>query len=242
MNNNNNIFDNVRICTSDSIFLNSDVLFVEYSDIIRHVNFSVLVSISRICKRFENIFDINKILGLTDTSLWEFYYNRDYQNVLFDLLPNYKIGEIENETIDSMLNDLITAIGDEGIRISPNLNFANVLYNISNEGDIVKKIVVWYPYNNSIIENDIKQTYPHHVDFIYGPIDDVLRDLSGSITYVFSDITNVLLLKELDKLNLSSILVPYHYMYNELNGKCKVDIDYLLENNVFKFNFFDNYA
>ena len=52
----------------------------------------------------------------------------------------------------------------------------------------------------------------------------------------------ILLLKEIDKLSLSSILVPYHYMYNEPNGKCKIDLDYLSEENVFKFNYFDNYA
>ena len=235
-------FDNVRIRTSDTIFLNSDVLFVEYSDIIRPANFSVLISIARICKKFENIFDINKIIGLSDESLWEFYYNREYQNVLFDLLPDDKIGTIETEKIDKLLSDLTETIGDEGLRLSPNLNFATVLHNIANEGNLVKKIIVWYPFDNPVIRNDINKTYPQHVDFVHGALDDVLKSLNGSITYVFSDITNILLLKEIDKLSLSSILVPYHYMYNEPNGKCKIDLDYLSEKNVFKFNYFDNYA
>lgn len=232
---------NIRIRATNSIFTNSDILFVEYSDIIRPVQFALISIMSHRYKDFDGIFDMSKISGMTERALMEFYYNRRHANVLFDLLKEESKGTVEADALDEMLDKLINAIGDEGIRLASNLKFAHAIRNVYEDKEIIKKIKVWYPFNNDVIRQDIESTYTGHVEFVHGPIDEVIEKMSGSITYVFSDLTNLLVLEELNKLDLSAILVPADYSYNKTNKKDKVDIEALSQNHVFKFSYFDNY-
>ena len=229
-----------KIRTTSTMFMNSDTLFVEYSDVIRNIDFAALYIISKLPNQFKDLFDLSSIYNLSDLALWEWYQTRKHKNILFELLPEEKKGVITNENLEKTLNEIILAIDDKGIRMAPNLQFAHVIKRLEDSPDIVREIKIWYPYENEVVMNDVKKTYEKsHIKFVSGPIDEALKDIGNNTTYVFSDMTNILVLDELEKLNYSSVIVAGGYRYNENNGEPKVNVESLQEDNMFKFNMFN---
>lgn len=229
----------------DGMFLNSKILFVEYIDIIRapYLIFAKLLSESR--KENGGLrppFDISRIQGIDNERLIEWYYLRNYQNVLLNLIPEELMDSLRTSDIDHFL--------DKQIRETPNLvsvafplNFSKVIEAIySMDTSLVDKTLIYYPYDNSIIREDIIKLYEGKpIEFVYGEMSEIIRNFpDAGVTYVFSDITNIQILAEADKLNTASILLPYEYAYNRLPNSLefKIDINGYLKEYLFKMDYF----
>ena len=75
-------------------------------------------------------------------------------------------------------------------------------------------------------------------------IKDIIEknNISNDSTFVFSNMNHMLELEEINKLNYSTVLIAdkFGYNYKEDNETPIVDLDKLLEKNIFKFSFFNN--
>ena len=101
-------------------------------------------------------------------------------------------------------------------------------------------VIIWYPIKNEKVEEDVNELFGEKVQIKFGPIDEVLRKVPEDSTYVFSDITNIILLEDLGKLKYSSVVVPYNISYNMIGDKLKINIEEYEKYNLFKFTFFNN--
>lgn len=230
------------ILTQDSMFMNANTLFIEYNDIIRPIGFLVSIFLNRIKKDYNGLFDLSPIDGLEYDGIWEWYINRKNQNVIYELLskenknsiPFHKLDEIESTVIDSIEHELF--------HIIPELAFCQTLNNLIKIADenLIKHIIIWYPIKNEKIQEDVKELFGEKVQIKFGPIGEVLRKIPEDSTYVFSDITNIILLEDLDKLKYSSVVVPYNISYNMIGDNLKIKIEEYEKYNLFKFTFFNN--
>lgn len=227
---------------SDSVFFNSKSIFVEYIDIIRSPYFLLLYGLSKTSNPVRNsAIDVSRIYGLSEKDLTDFYYNRRNQNPLYDIA---KPG-VDYDKLDMSVDSCIAENADLTV-YSPELNFVNVIRILMHTDSLlVKKIYIYYPYDNPNIKRDIATLYEfnRNIEFIYGDLSDVLKTIPEDSTYVFSDITKIEVLHDLGKLNMSSIVLPYEYGYNyedptDITGNLLIDLDAYRKDSVFKVDFF----
>lgn len=231
----------VARCT-DFIFFNSKSVFVEYVDVIRSPYFLLLYGLSNSKNLDRNsVLDMSKIHGLNVNDLSSFYYSRRNQNPLYDLAKSGADYNMLDKTVDDCIrsdSDLIT--------YSPELNFANTIRILMHTDSLlVKKVYIYYPFDNPVIRSDIDELYEFNkdIEFVHGDIETVLAGIPDDSTYVFSDITKVEVLAKLGKLNLSSLVIPYEYGYNyadshDITGKLLIDLDAYAKDSFFKVDFF----
>ena len=243
-----NIFEDpngFKVRTMGAMFYNSDTLFVEYSDIIRNIDFMVLIMISRMKENFESFLDLDPIYGLQVSSLMEWYMTRKDKNILYELLQEDKrvLDEFSYPKLNEMMNQLVSVLDNESWReICPELNFSNVVKLVEKEDkNFLAHVKIWYPFNNPVIRSDVQTLFGERAQFVFGPIEEVLENVDANSTFVFSDVTNIMIMEDIGKLDYSSILIPTGYQYNDVDGKLKIDIDSYEEDHIFKFNFFDNF-
>lgn len=235
--------DKVTMLCQDFLFVNSKALFVEYADIIRAPYFSFLVAIAKGKPNENSIFDYSKIAGLDTTKLGDFYYNRRNQNFLYDLIKEDAIPDYDklDKMLDSGLQDI-----PELVTLSPELNFVNVIRRLMwKDSLLVKKVYIYYPYDNSSIREDVKNLFSFNrdIEFVSGKLEDVLENVPTDSTYVFSDITKITTLNDMGRLQLSSVLVPTDYGYNyedpnDRNSELLINVDDYLKDFMFHFNTF----
>lgn len=228
----------IKIQTNDSFFLNSDTLFVEYRDIIRPIDFILLLVINRNKEKFESFLNFDEIDGLEIPGLFEWYINRENQNIFYELATKEaKMSDFID--FNKMREEFIEIIDPEMFRLMPQWDFIDVVKQLSKEDkEFIHHIKIWHPTDSEVIKKDIELTFNGRVNFISGPLEEVLKNVSNDSTFVFSDITNICVLEELGKLNYSSILIPKGYQYNKCGDKLKIDIEEYEKNNIFKIDFF----
>lgn len=229
----------------DFIFYNSKAVFVEYVDIIRSPYFSLLYLLSRSTTK-NPLFNTKEISGINIEELRDYYYNkRKNQNPLYDLL-DFESGELPQNIFEKV--DMFTdrEITDDVICCTNELNFVNVIKNLMySDSLIAKQVIIYYPYDNPAIKRDVAELFGFNTDieFRFGTLEEALKDVPTDATYVFSDINNIQILKELNRLNLASILVPMEYGYNYVDPNDKdsellLDIESYMKEDVFKFDMF----
>lgn len=229
----------------DFIFYNSKAVFVEYVDIIRSPYFSLLYLLSRSTTK-NPLFNTKEISGINIEELRDYYYNkRKNQNPLYDLL-DFENGELPQNIFEKV--DMFTdrEITNDVIRCTNELNFVNVIKNLMySDSLIAKQVIIYYPYDNPAIKRDVAELFGFNTDieFRFGTLEEALKDVPTDATYVFSDINNIQILKELNRLNLASILVPMEYGYNYVDPNDKdsellLDIESYMKEDVFKFDMF----
>lgn len=230
------------IRSSDSVFLNSKCVFVEYIDIIKSPYFLFLYAISSSDdkKILKEPFDMEPIRNIKDPDeLATWYYCRRNQNPLFDLIPDSRISVTNFDKVDEFID---AQLRENEILItgSSPLNFVEVIKKLMTDSILVPKVIIWYPYNNPNIRKDIKELFENsYVEFVYGDISKCLKDIPQDSTYVLSDITNLIVLEELGKLDMSSILLPVDFKYNlDEEEKSLIDLDQLQNDHIFKINHF----
>jgi hypothetical protein len=209
--------DRVTMFCQDFIFTNSKSLFVEYIDIIRAPYFSFLSALAKGKPSENSIFDYSKIINLSTGALGDFYYNRRNQNFLYDLVKDNSNPDYDK--IDGILDKSLSDV-PELVTLSPELNFVDVIRKLMwKDSLIAKKVYIYYPFDNPVIKKDVQDTFSFNVDikFISGKFEEVLEDVPSDSTYVFSDITKMTTLADMNRLQMSTVLIPKDYGYNYEN-------------------------
>lgn len=225
----------------DTLFYNSQCLFVEYNDVLRFPTFFIIYALLENKEEFSNILDLDSFGVSSVENLVEWYWMRKHRNVL-DNVDRL----IESDDIETMLMDLTKNILNMNEIYTSNdtqLPFYTTLKIMNTQSNMVKRILVYTEEQNSCIEKEINNEFDGKVGYVYGDFVDVLSTVPVDSTYVFSDIEKINALKDNGKLDYSSILLAdgLRYNYKIKNRKeFKVDIDTLLKSHTFKINFFEN--
>lgn len=214
-----------------TIFQNADYLVIEYIDMIKSP-YILLLDLIRRNDKLRNILKLEEIDELGVNGLVEWYMNRKNQNFLIDLC---KDPDIPKSELDKLLDSQLS-LTDIWFTETCFLNLSTVLrghklHNYTNG------IIVYYPHTNMIAQKDMEAEYDISCRFVKTFEEAV--DIAGSnSTYFLSNIDNVNILKEKDKLQFSSIVLPVEYRYNRKNMKdFKIDLNALSESYAFKIAF-----
>lgn len=143
--------------------------------------------------------------------------------------------------MDDLINSQLERIPSL-VKRSPLLAMGRVIQELMRDkkNGIVKKFFIYNRYENTSIAEDLLDVFDEDIIFLTGELPDALKEVPDDSTYVFSDITNVSVLAECDKLNYSSILIPYEYAYNKTSeGDYLIKIDEYMKNYLFKIDFFN---
>ena len=225
--------NNIRFRASSTIFQNSECIFVEYNDCIQMPWFTFLTFFVK-NEKMQEYFDIEYMKQLSIPALMDYYLNREHINPLIDLIKD------ESKVDASKLDDFIyEQIESNEIFFSQSMgtHIVPIVNNLLKTA-LVKKVVVYYPHDCEFVRKDIEDKFVGQAEFMFGEIEDVIKELPQDTTYIFSDATNVLLLEELGKLDFSAFLLPNNFKYNFVDDNKEefvVNIKYLEEKYTFKW-------
>lgn len=222
--------------STDSVFFNSECLFVEYYDVIKAPWF-ILLGICRENENLKQIINIDPIENLPINSLFEWYVNRKYRNIFYELS---RIKEIPMNVFDNLLYDQMGSTG-MFFEMDTELNAVPTIKKVLS-GILVKEIVIYTEKYSKFVDTDIQQLFgdDKRVHYKHGDINTVLNGIPTDTTYMLSDIDKVINIQETDHLGMSSIVIPHEYRYNKtVDGKWNVDLEYLAKENIFKVAFFN---
>lgn len=244
--------NNKVFTASNTPFLNSDLLFVEYFDVLKSPFFIFLFS-ALDNEDLNKIFDLEEIKKFNVFELYEWYIKRKRFNVFHNLPVREEAYTEIFHSSDEELMEWIDQFSQKIIDELPvlcngyELNFQYTLFHIRRDKKILKKIMIYTPFYSDAIYNDILNTYGEGIEYVYGDIDDVLTDPENKITknttFVFSDVGKIYALQNAGLLEYSSVLIAdkYGYNYNNYNDELvKFDLIKLREEVLFKLDFFNN--
>ena len=244
---NNKIF-----LASDTPFLNSDLLFVEYFDVLKSPYF-VFLAASKDNEVLNQIFDLSEFSDMSTVELYEWYVKRKRFNVFHNLKIREEAYVNMFHSNDKEVMDWIEDLAKTSIDSIPNivtdyeLNFDHTLKHIKRDKKILKRIMIYTPFYSESIYNDIAENYGNGIEYVYGDLDDVLSDeenkITSNSTFVFSDVSKIYALKNNNLLEFSSVIIAdkYGFNYNDYNDdKVKYDLIELRKEILFKLDFFDN--
>ena len=228
------------ILASDSVFINSKCLFVEYNDVIKSPLF-LLMYLYIQDEELNRCFDLSSVIGITPKEMCEFYLHRKYINPLYNFPLNSKIDPIEGaDFADKVVSESLD-ISKSFLSDDTALNFAATLAFVLRDPNFIKDCRVYTRDYHKLIEEDLFEMYGKRVKYVYGDFKEVIKSVPPDTTYVFSDITKMQELHEEDKLRLNTVLLADNYSYNyNPDGTYKVDIVKLSEYCPYKFSTFDN--
>jgi hypothetical protein len=248
---------NDKILTSyNGVFTNASALFIEYDDILKCPFYTFLCIMSD-NEEFGKMFDMSEIKDLDVDDIFQYYISRKEKNIFKALKPkeyfneafsNYSppitIDDLNDKVYENLLKLQMDTV-PEIVTYDPLLNFHYVLSSLQAT-DLVENIYIWSPFDSNVIRDDINKYY-RRARFVYGGIKDVLSQssITEDTTFIFSDVKNILALKDVGKLNYSSILIPDGYRYNYIDDKKSdfcIDMESIYkENYIFHLTFFDNF-
>lgn len=225
--------------SKDTLFYNSQCLFVEFDDIIKMPSFMYLYSITK-SNALDSIFDLTEVRNLNADELLEWYINRKHRNFFMDI-PTKNNVELPDKNKDELLLKGLSSIPELYSSYSE-LYFADALNTLSNESNLIKKIVVYSDYKTPYLESYIHDNYNQNITVKMGNFMDIIQNIPNDSTFVFSDITKVSMLEEAKKLDYSSILISNGYRYNYKNLEdFIIPFEDIISRHVLKYNFFDNF-
>lgn len=226
----------------DTMFYNSQCIFVEYNDVIKIPWFALLYVI-RNDENMEKFFDLTEIKDLDHQCLLEWYIHRKHRNFYKDLKikPEFQ-NHIDNKFLDDLLINQLNS-NDFFYKLDTELLFAQPLRILStSQKSLVKRIVIYNENDDEYIKNDINLIFNNCAEFISGNFKEAIKSIPEDSTYVFSDISKINILAEENKLAFSDVLIANGFRYNyDDDMKLKVDFDELSKKYVFKYEFFDNF-
>lgn len=236
------------IITYDSTFLNSDAIFIEYDDVIKSPFFIYLDSIKN-NEALKTIFDLSEISDLNFDELYEWYINRKNQNIFKCLklqdgvLEKFFNNDIEifNKWCETVLYESIDT-NEYFVKTDTELNFVDSL-DMLLKVNIVNKYYIYTPIESKFIKEDIQKRFKNKITYVYGDLKEVLKNnnITANSTFIFSDVSKVLILDEIGLLNLSSIAIADRYGYNYKDSKnIIIDKNNISNKIVFKMDFFNN--
>ena len=235
-----------HLSTTDSVFTNSECIFVEYYDILK-TPWYILLTVIPQNEKLSHIMDFSDVKELNLISLLEWYCNRENRNFLEEL------SKVEPGAID--LDRLLDVLMGSEILYTANseLNTVEVIRLVLKK-KLVKKVMVYAEpsHDKSVdllqfIKKDVGELFYDNplVSVVSGEFSEVLKQVPTDTTYFLSDINKVVTMSNEKRLDYASIVIPYDYAYNFVfeNGKRTnmplVNFDHLSKTNNFKLNFFN---
>lgn len=228
------------ILASDSVFINSKCLFVEYNDVIKSPLFPLMYLYIE-DEELNEYFDFSSVIGITPEEMCEFYLNRRYINPLYNFPLNSRISpedgmRFADDVVRQSFDISNSVYSDDMI-----LNFAVSLSFVLKDPNFIKDCRVYSEDYHKFIEEDLQELYGKRVTYVYGDFKEAIKTVPQDSTYVLSDISKVQIISDEDKLKLNTILLADNYAYNyDINGNYKIDMVKLSENCPYKFSTFDN--
>ena len=248
--------DMIYHSSTDTLFYNSQCLFIEFHDVISMPWF-ILANVIKNDKAFMSVFKTNELYNYTKNDMFEWYIYRKHRNIFQSIGVQKKVykqtmNKIPDNFYDNFLKNCMTASASlELYSVDTTLLFYKSLQILLSETpNMVKRIIIYSEYEEKgikyFINNLLKfNINPMKVEYVYGNFKDIIKDIPNDSTYVLSDIEKVQSLKELNKLHLSSLLIVnglrYNYKLDNIN-QLKIDFKELSNEVVFKYSFFDNFV
>lgn len=226
----------------NTMFYNSQCLFVEYNDVLKCPWFTLLCTIKE-NDSVQEIFNLSEIQDLDEIELFEWYINRKHRNI-YENFPIWT--DHVKITMDNFYENFLKeqmGFSDFFYKTDTTLNFNTTLKTVLEMKDLVKKVVIYSEYDNPHIREDIRVNYKN-CTFVSGDFKEAVTSIPNDSTFVFSDINKLNLLAEMKKLDYSSVIICDGYRYNSLpNDKTKLlaDVELLKKIYIFKLDFFDNF-
>lgn len=220
----------------NNLTYNADVLFIEYDDILRSPELA-FVKGARTSGNMRELFDFSQIDSLDDVGLTEWYWFRFNKNSLMDLNPSVPLEVADDILRSNLANPNFYFLYQTALP----LHFSSKLPSIISHR-IVRKIIVWSPYDNPNIKRSLKETFKDlPIYYMPGNFKDVVKRFSKDATYIISDINHVVELQDIGYLNMSSIVLAT-YRYNMMRSdmhQLLFDFDKYMKDNdvVFKYAF-----
>lgn len=238
------------VLTHEGVFLNNDAVFVEYEDVLRSIFFTVFYYLkdSDVVNEY---FDLSEIEDLDDEELYIWYAKRHERELLYNLVLRDDLFEKLCDRDDNTRREFCKALlyheldsNSFYMEAAGYLNFMNVLKNYIKT-DLKSKVYIYTENKSTEIEKDIINTFGPTVNYVYGDLLNVFKEnnITANSTFVFSDVSKVLTMKEAGILKFSSIIIADWFQYNYYDDMktLKVDLAKLYnEEGVFKYEFFNN--
>ena len=224
--------------TTDTMFMNSQCLFVEYYDIIKSPWF-ILLTVIHQNERIRPIIDTSRIEGLDTNELFEWYCKRENRNFLLDLAtaPTNKIEY--NLILDVLMENEIF------YTVDTKLNAVDAILTALRQ-KMVKKVVIYTEKENKFVREDIQRIFGAYgnVKYWYGDFKKNISKLPDDSSYMLSDFNKIVSMADAEHLNYASLILPYDYDYNfivnEDGSKAPiVDMNYLGKDFLFKVAYFN---
>ena len=234
--------NNKVILSSNSTFLNSDSIFIEYHDVIKSPYFSFLRLLLN-NEIFGSLFDLSEIKGLDDEGLYEWYTNRKHQFVLDNFAHNEEMEIFKDINIHEWSIDFLYKEFDELPSIvyeDTALNFVPILVRLS-KSNLVNKFYVYTEKYSEPIKKELLEAFPF-INYVYGDMVEVIKEnkIPYNSTFVLSDIRKIEKIKESGRLQQSSIVIADKYGYNYDGEKFVINLEEYFKDYIFKLDFFDN--
>lgn len=233
------------IRTEDTLFKNSQCLFVEYSDILK-APFLLLLRVIQSSKVCNTIFDLSFIKEKNLAELYLWYLHRKNFNPYREFPIKTEIENFDDGFYDYLLREHLNS-AEVCYQENTELAFSVILKNLLKENDshFIHRVVIYDEYNEKFVKDDVSRLYQSsriQVEVRSGDFKSAIANIPNDSSYVLADINRILDLKDVNKLNLSSILLPYDYDYNFYpeSKSYKIDLESLSKEFTFKINFFEN--
>ena len=218
---------------SDTIFLNSDYIVIEYMDIIKSPYLSLLYMM-KLNPKLKEILKVEEIENLDEAALCEWYINRKHRNFLIDL--NRYPGQITEKQLDELLEDQMNTVPQLYTKSSP-LLLNNSIVEMKRK-NICKDIIIYHPHQNGFAKTEMETRLGMKFTFMSN-LDEIFKRTGYNSTYFFSDIHNIEKMRDKGVLKFSSVTLALEYRYNKKNMiDFVLDFDKMTKENPFKLSFF----
>ncbi len=216
-----------------SVFLNSDYVVVQYIDMIKSP-YLMLLSIIQRNEKLREVLKLEEIETFDAAALYEWYINRKHQNFFIDL--NRDPEKIPNEFLDGLLADQM-CLAKEFYSGTNMLCTEYMLKFLKSSNDMVKDVIIYFPYNTPFAKEDLKECTGHNYTFM-SDFDEICKKCGFNSTYFLSDIDLIDRMEKNGVLEFSSVILPIEYRYNKKNmHDFKIDFSEKLKDTVFKVSF-----
>lgn len=235
------------ILTYDSAFTCADNVFIEYHDIMRCIQFTI-INFLRKNSIFKGLLDTSEIEDMSEAELYVWYISRENRNIF----KNFEITDFFSslsgfdgdhnkvyEFLDNFLYIELDKLPSDILNYDNKLKFYDTMRTFLNMST-VKNIYIYSENYSKLIEEDVSSIHSG-IKYVYGDFKSVLEEneIKSNTTFVFSDIEKINTLVELDILKFSTILMADQYRYNyDDDGELKVNVEKLADEYVYKLFFY----
>lgn len=231
-------FSNMRFMENGEIFTNAKCIVIEFLDICMCPGFAIMNDLRRIGSKGSAY---SRYKDYSNASLFEWYVNRKHTNFLYELY-NIDSNDPKKLAVDQMYEECMK-IPQYYQEKAFNLNFMNILDYLRESKTLVSKIYIYSDFEIPAIR-DFLDRYKMTIscEYIYGDFSNLLdtKITEEKTSYVFSDIEKVKILKDKNRLKMSSIILPAEYRYNKIDmNTLKYPIDEWQKEIPFKFGLFN---